>query len=97
MLKLPIGLGESCRTRLCRITPVPDGPPAHNRRQIDLVRETAAVLFIGQDIRGQGETTPSEHRHETLAAKCTDQAIERHGGEMPDYRTELQTEAPMRC
>jgi hypothetical protein len=53
-LKRPIGLGESGRTRLCRIAQVPEDPPAHNRRQIDLVSETAAVLFIGEDIGGQG-------------------------------------------
>src|SRR5713101_4925875 len=53
----------------------------------------AFTARIRQDIRGQGQTTPGEHRHQPLAAKRTDQAIEGHGREMPDHRTELQTEA----
>jgi hypothetical protein len=57
--------------------------------------ETVVVLFIDQEIGGQGEPTPGEHDHESLASECTNEAKERHGGDMTDDRAEFQTEATM--
>ncbi|HSX79701.1 MAG TPA: hypothetical protein VLQ80_14165 [Candidatus Saccharimonadia bacterium] len=51
-----IGLGKGCRTGLRGVAQMPDHPPLNNRRQIDLVSETVTVLFIGEEIRGQGQT-----------------------------------------
>jgi hypothetical protein len=39
----------------------------------------AFTARIGQDIGGQGQPTPGEHRHHTVMAERTEQAIERHG------------------
>src|SRR6266436_8349677 len=92
-LKLPIGLRKGGRTGGLGVAEVPEHATTDNGREIDLGSKTATVLLVGQEIRGQGQTTPGEHRHQTLAAKGTDQAIEGHGREMPDHRTDLQTEA----
>ena len=54
LLKLPVGLGKSCRTGGFGVAQVPDDPTTDNRGQIDLVSETAAVLLIGQEIRWGG-------------------------------------------
>ena len=54
-----------------------------------------AVLFIGQEIGGQGQPTPRQDRHQPLVAKRTDQAIEGHRREMADDRAPLQTEAAL--
>ena len=67
--------------------------PGDNRGQIHLVGQTMAVLFIGQEIDGQWEATPGQHRHQALLPKGTDHAIERHGGDMIEHRAQLQTEA----
>jgi hypothetical protein len=71
-LKLAIGLREGNRTRLRGISQMPEHSATDNRRQIHLFSETATVLLVGQEIRGQGETTPGEHRDQTLVAKGTD-------------------------
>ena len=54
------------------------------------------MLFIGQEIGGQGQPTPREHRHQTLVAERTDQAIEGHRRDMADHRAQFQTEAAVR-
>ena len=57
---------------------MPEHSTADNRGQIDLVRQTATVLFIGQKIGGERQPTLGEDRHETVAAKRTNETIERH-------------------
>jgi hypothetical protein len=52
-----IGLGKGCRTGLLNVAQMPEHTAADNRRQIDLVRETATVLFIGQKIGGGAART----------------------------------------
>ena len=54
------------------------------------------MLFIGQEIDGQRQPTPGQHRHQALLTQRTDQAIEGHRGDMVEDRTQLQTEAAMR-
>lgn len=51
------------------------------------------MLFVGQDIVWQRPPTPGQHGNHALAPKGTDQAIDRHRGEMADDRTALSTEA----
>src|SRR6266481_2180363 len=94
-LKLPIGLRKGCRTGVRGIAQMPEHTTTDNGREIDLVSETATVLLVGQEIHGEGQTVPGEHRHQTLVAKRTDQAIERHRGDMPDDRTQLQAQSSM--
>jgi len=91
-----IGLGQGCRTGLLNVAQLPEHTAADNRRQIDLVRETATGLFIGRKLGGEGQPAPGEHRAQTLVATRTDQAIEGHGGEMVEDRAQLQTEPTMR-
>ena len=95
-LKLAIGLGKGRRTGLLGVAQMPEHAATDNRGQIHLLRETAAVLFIGQEIDGQGQPTPGQHGDQTLVAKRTDEAIERHGRDMVEHRAQLQTEAAMR-
>src|SRR4030095_3449499 len=73
----------------------PEHAHTDTRVQIPLVGETAAVLFIGDEIGRQRQSAPGEYRHDTVLTKCADQARERHGGDMPEDRTPLQTEPPM--
>ncbi len=75
---------------------MPEHTAADNRKQTDLVRETATGLFIGRKLGGEGQPAPGEHRDQTLGATRTDQAIEGHGGEMVEDRAQLQTEPAMR-
>ncbi len=81
-----IRLGKGGRTGLLRIAQMPEHATADDRGQIDLVGETAAVFFIDQEIDGQGQATPGEHRHQTLLPKGTDEAVERHGRDMRNHR-----------
>ena len=62
-------------------------------RKLHVLRQTAAVWFIRQDIRGQRQSTPHQHRNQTLLTEGTDQTVEGHGREMADDRAQLQTEA----
>jgi hypothetical protein len=95
VLKHLIGRSKGRGTGVLRVAYMPEHTTTDNRRQIDLVGETAAVLLVSQEVGGQWQSTPSQHRHETVATKGTDQAIEGHRGDMMDHCTELQTEAPM--
>ena len=88
-LKLSIGLGQGSRTGVLGVAQMPDDPSADNRGQIHLVGETVAVLLVGQEIGGSGETTPGQHGHQAVLAQRTDQTIESHGREMADDRTQL--------
>jgi hypothetical protein len=91
-----IGLGKGCRTCLLNVAQMPEHTAADNRRQIDLVHETATALFIGWKLGGEGQLAPGEHRAQTLVATRTDQAIESHGGEMVEARAQLHIELAMR-
>ena len=46
--------------------------------------------------RGGVWPTPGQHGHQTVVAKRTDEAVERHGGEMGEHGAQLQTEPAMR-
>jgi hypothetical protein len=94
VLKLPVGLGKSGRTGRLGVPQMPEHTATNNGREVHLVGETVAVLFIDQEIDGQGEPTPGEHDHERPASECANEAIERLGGDMTDDRAEFQTEAP---
>ena len=52
---------------------------ADHVRLIHLVGETTAMLFIGEEIDRERQSTPGEHGHQTVLSKGTDQTIERHG------------------
>ncbi len=71
---------------------MPEHPAIDNRREIHLCGETAAVLLIGQKIDRQRQPTAGQHGHETVVAKRTDKAVERHGGEVIEHGAQLQTE-----
>ena len=53
------------------------------------------MLLVSQEIGGQRETTPGQHRHQALVAQGADQAVERHGGDVTDDGTQFQTEPTM--
>jgi len=72
---------------------MPEHAATDNGGEIDLGGETATVLLIGQKIGGEGEPTPGQHRDQTLAAKCTDQAIEGRRGDMVEDCAQFQAEA----
>ncbi|MGE3542191.1 MAG: hypothetical protein AB7N91_32850 [Candidatus Tectimicrobiota bacterium] len=66
-----------------------------NRGQGRLGGETMGVLLIRSEVGGQAQSTPGEHRDQTVVAQRTDETIERHGGKMADHRADFQTEATM--
>jgi hypothetical protein len=74
---------------------MPDHAATDDRGEVHFLGETVAVLLIGEEIDGQGQPTPGQHRHETLMAECTDQPIEGHRRDMADDRAQLQAEATM--
>ena len=94
-VKLPIGLGKGHYTGVLRIPQMPDHATTDNRRQIDLVSETAAVLLVSQEVGGQGQSTSCQHRHQPLVAKGTHETIEGHRGDVADDRAQFQTEPPV--
>ena len=61
---------------------MPDQAATDDCREIHLLGQTAAVLFISQEIGGQRQSTPSQDRDQTLVAEFADRAIQRHGGNM---------------
>ena len=87
-----IGLRKGGGTSVLSVAQMPEHPTTDNRRQIHFVGQTAAVLLIGQEIGGEGQTTPGQHHHETVMAERADQTIQGHWREMTDHRAELQTE-----
>jgi hypothetical protein len=95
-LEFLIGLGEGCCTSVLGVAKVPDDTTADNRGQIHFVSQTVTVLFISQKIGGEGQTTPTQYGDETLLSKRADETIERHRREMPDDRTEFQTQSSLR-
>jgi len=88
--------GQGGRTGLRRLAQMPEDAAAGDRGHIDLVGQTAAVLFIDQARAGQGQATPGEHRHQTRVAERTDQAIDGHGGAMAEHGTPCHTQATVR-
>ena len=75
---------------------MPEHTATDDGGQIHLVRETAAVLLIGQDIPWERQPTPRQHGHQALLTQGTDQAIEGHGRDVADDCTPFQTEPPVR-
>jgi len=92
-LKLLIGLGTGRCAGVFGLPQMPEHTAADNRGEIHLLGETAAVLFIGQKIGGEGQPTPGQDRHQTVVAERTDEARERHRREVIEPRTQCQTEA----
>ncbi len=90
-----IGLREGCGTLGMAVPQVPEHAATDDGGQIDLVRETAAVLCIGQEIDRQWQCTPGQHGDQALLTQGTHQAIEGHGRDMADGRTPFQTETTM--
>ena len=84
-----IRLGQGCRTGLLRLAQMPEHAAADDRGHIDLGGETAAMFFIGQDLDGQPQATPGEHRYQTLLTQRTDETVERHGRDRRNHRAEL--------
>jgi hypothetical protein len=95
-LKHAIGLGQGRRTGVLGVAQMPDDAATDDRGEVHSVCETVTVLFIGQDIGGQGQTTSCQHCHHALGAERTDQPIEGHRGNMADDRAQFQTEPSMR-
>ena len=77
-LKRAVGLGKGYCTGLLSVAQMPEDTSADHGRQIHLVGETTAVFLIGQEIGGQRQPTPGQHRHETLVTEGADQTIEGH-------------------
>src|SRR5262249_13538371 len=78
-LKLAIERGQGRCTRLLSVAEMPDHAVTDNRGQIDLLRETATMLLVGQDRDRQWQPAPGQHRHQTLVAQGAEQAVECHG------------------
>src|SRR5262249_9047638 len=78
------------------IAQVPDHPPVDNRREIHFVSQAMAMLFVSQEVGGQGQATPRQDGRQPLVAKRTDQAVKGYRGEMADHRAQFQTEPSMR-
>jgi hypothetical protein len=53
LLQLPIGLEEGCRPGSLGVAEMPEDAAIDNGGPIPLLRETVAVLLIGQEIAGQ--------------------------------------------
>jgi hypothetical protein len=94
-LKLLIRPGKRRRTGGLNVAQVPDDTTTDDRGQIHSVSEAVAVFFIRQEIRGQRQPTPHQHRDQILLTEGTDQTVESHGREMADDRAQLQTETTM--
>ena len=54
------------------------------------------MLLIRQEVHRERQSTPGEHRDQTVVAERTDEAVERHGRDMVEHRAQLQTEAAVR-
>jgi hypothetical protein len=63
---------------------------ADNRGQIHFVSEQVTMLLVGQEVRGQGQPAPRQHRHQSLMAQGPHQAIQGHRGEMVKHRNRLR-------
>jgi hypothetical protein len=81
-----IRCSKGYRTGLCGVAEMPDHTATDNRGQIHLVGKTLAVLFIGQEIDGQRQPTPRQHRHQALLTERTHHAIEGHRRDIVEDR-----------
>ena len=88
-LELLIRLRKGCRASVLGIAQVPEHAATDNGGEIHLRGETTAVLFIRQDIDRQRQPTSREYRHHTLLPQGTDQAVERHGGDVIQHRAQF--------
>src|SRR5439155_11806264 len=75
---------------------MPEDTPPDDGGHVDPLGEATAVLLIGQDRGRQRQATAGQHAHQALVAKRTDEAVERHGRDMPNHRTQLQTQPALR-
>ena len=75
---------------------MPDHAATDDGREVHCLGETAAGLFIGQEIDGQRQPTPGEHRDQPVVAERTDEAGERHGRDRVEHRAQLHTETAVR-
>lgn len=73
-LTRPIGVGQGHGPGLFGGSQGPDDPAADHGRQVDVVCQPVARLCIGQDRRGQGQTTPGAPHDQTRRAHRTAQA-----------------------
>src|SRR6266446_4842678 len=78
LLKLLIRLGKRYCTGLLNVAQMPEHAATDNGGEIDLVGETATVLLVGEEIRGQRQTAPGQHNDQTLVSERTDETIEGH-------------------
>jgi hypothetical protein len=92
-LTRPLGLGQGHGTGLFGGSQGPEDPAADHGRQVDVVCQPVAMLCIGQDLRGQGQTTPGAHHDQTLRANRTAQARAGHRRARADDRAPLHTAA----
>jgi hypothetical protein len=71
-LTLAIGRGQGGGTGVLGISQVPNHLATDNRREIYLVSEAVTMLLVGQEVGGQRQPTPRQHRHQILVAERTD-------------------------
>jgi hypothetical protein len=72
-------LGQGCRTGVLRVTQMPDDASTDERGEVHLLCQAAAVLFIRQELCGQRQPIPRQHRDPTLLTEGPDQTVESHG------------------
>jgi hypothetical protein len=94
--KLPLGLGQSCRTGVRGVPERPAHAATHKGRQGDRVSQTTTGLCSGDEIDGQWETTPGQHAHQTVLSQRTHQTLQRHGRDRGEHCAQLHTQPPMR-
>src|SRR2546425_2736740 len=91
-------LGACCSRRVVvhgRLAPKAHRVTCMTRMVFSTFLYRAFTARIGEDIDGQGQTTPGQDRHETVLTEGAHQAIEGHRGDMADHRGQLQTETTM--
>src|SRR5215475_4932026 len=64
-LKVTVGRGKSGSTFGRAVAQMPEHTATDDGGQIDVVGETAAVLFIGEQIYRQGQLTAGQHGDQT--------------------------------
>jgi hypothetical protein len=95
-LELLGGRGKGCGPGLRGRAQRPAPAALDKRGHLDLVRQTAAVLLVGQEGGGHGQSTPGQDRDEAGGAAGTDEAIERQRREVLEDRTPLPAQAALR-
>ena len=74
-LKDAIGLGKGYGTLGVAVAQVPEHAAADDGGQVDPFGEALTVLFIGQQIDWQRQSTAGQHGDQTLLTQGTDQSI----------------------